>query len=127
MPGHQHVQSGRITAPNFQSIEGRQRHLNGPPPVQGGTVVGKRDARRHQVRHAPSHSQPVALDGPAGVFEADQDDVDRLLLLRRQLQGTPIQHGVEAGHFGGDAVDRGADAVKGGRGCKQAPQSRCAA
>ena len=96
MTGHQHVDSGRVPAPDLQAIERGQGHLDRPPPVQrpGRFRLG------HEVGDAAGQAQPISLDGPPGVFERHQGDVDALQVGRQKVQRAAVELGFQAGQLG---------------------------
>ena len=98
MAGHQHVEAGRVPAPHLQTVERGQGHVDGPPAVQR---TG-RSCRAAEGGHRPGHPQPIPVDGPPGVLEGHQGDVELFLLGGLELQRPAVELGLEAGQFGPD-------------------------
>ena len=70
----QHVQPGRVTAPNLQPIEVAQGLLD----AEGGGQAGPGEVRPAERRHFGGGPEPIALDRPQGVLQIDQGTIDGL-------------------------------------------------
>ncbi len=101
---HHHVQAGAVATADLETIEGRERVLDGQ---HGGQLGGGRVGTA-QIGHGPGGAEAVATDGPRRVLQPDDGGVERF--ERAAGRPTGVEFGLEPNDLPVDGAELLTDA-----------------
>ena len=91
---HEEVETGRVAPAYLEPVDGTERDLYRPQPVDRGT----RRPITGEVGHRAGGADPVVPDGPAEVLQPDHLGVEPLELSRDEIGVAAVKHLVDSGH-----------------------------